>query len=197
MERRRARLIDGSFPSWAVPNPDVRVAIRDRMLTARDAHRDRDLYHRELAISLIHPLVTLEAEDNYARASRAGVALRHPFLDPDVVRTLARTPPELLTRGGRSKGPIRNLVARELPGLGFEHQKKIVATPFTGEHLLDNVAVLWSDLGGLRCLAAHGLVDQDLLNSEVARIVEQRDTGAVHRLWYLMTLESWVRSVET
>ena len=197
LARRRARLIDRSFPAWAVPDADLRRTIRDRMLRARDDHSERDLYHRELAMSLVHPLVALEGEEYHEQGARSHATLRHPFLDPDVVQFLARIPPELLNRGGRSKGPIRDLVTTRLPNLGFDRQKKVVATPFASEYLLDNLPVVWREYGGLRALASHGLVDPGLIASDAARVFEQRDSVAVHRLWYLLTLESWVRHAGT
>jgi asparagine synthase (glutamine-hydrolysing) len=193
MAARRSRLLDGAFPPWAIPNVELRAVVRARMLAARDDHSERDLYRRELESGLLHPLVALEAEENHERGLRAGAPLRHPFLDADVVQFLARTPPELLHRGGRSKGPVRQMVARRLPGLGFERQKKLSATSFSSENLLEKLPIVWNELGGLTELATLGVVDESGIEFEASRAFRQQDSAAVHRLWYLLALEVWVR----
>ena len=86
MMSRRQRLLEGSFPAWAVPDAELAAVIRERMLQSRDNHAERDLYRRELETGLLHPLVALEAEENHGRGVRAGAPLRHPFLDADVVQ---------------------------------------------------------------------------------------------------------------
>ena len=89
------------------------------------------------------------------------------------------------------------MVARRLPGLGFERQKKIAATSFSTANLLDKLPVVWGELGGLRELSALGVVSKSGIDVEASRVFRQRDAGGVHRLWYLLILEAWVRGQRT
>jgi hypothetical protein len=198
LSARRERLVDNSFPAWAVPDAGLRRQVRERALAAREQPPTRDFYRRELDMSLTHPLVSLDAEEVHENGLRAGAPIRQPFWDPDLIQFLARTPPELLNQGGRSKGVVRDMVARQFPGLGFERQRKIVATPFAGEFLLAELPGAWNDLGGLRALSTLGVVDGAAVDFEANRIFREQNAVDVHRLWYLITLEAWVRgSAET
>jgi hypothetical protein len=77
-----------------------------------------------------HPLVAMELEELFEQSRRLGVRVLQPFWDAALVEFLYRTPPAMLNQTGRSKGLVRDTVARRFPRLGFETQLKVTATRF-------------------------------------------------------------------
>ena len=75
-------------------------------------------------------MLAMENEECFESWRMMGVRELLPFWDPDLIKLLYRIPPEFLNRGGRSKGLVRDMLARRFPHLGFERQKKVVAIDF-------------------------------------------------------------------
>ena len=117
-----------------------------------------------------------------------------PFFDVDLVELLYRTPPELLTLGGRAKGLVRDSVARRFPGLGFERQKKRAATQFFRSLLRDQLPALWARAGGPQTLVSMGVVEP----VAVEQLRQAAFSGALdvrlYRAWSILNLEHWVRN---
>ena len=59
--------------------------------------------------------MSTELEETFERSRLLGIPILHPFLDADLTAFLYVTPPELLIRGGRTKGLIRSYLARRFP----------------------------------------------------------------------------------
>jgi asparagine synthase (glutamine-hydrolysing) len=193
LRRRRERAIERDTPPWAAPDPALRRQLVDRAIASRRPPVARDLYWRELDESLDHALVSLEVEETYEYGRRIGAPILQPYWDPDLIRFLVRTPPALLNTGGRSKGIVRDMVARQFPELGFDRQKKVIATSYAHELLKRYAPAAWKELGGVPCLAKIGVVDQSALGSEVARNFATGDWGNLNRLWFLLSLEAWLK----
>ena len=193
LRRHRLRGVRAETPDWALPDPALRRQFQERALAARPAPVTRDLYRRELDEALDHALTSLEVEETHENGRRAGAAILQPYWDPDLIRFLVRTPPELLNRGGRSKGIVREMVARQFPELGFERLKKVLATGYAHEMLKRDLPVAWRESGGVPTLTGLGMVDQRGLESEVSRIFATSDWGATNRLWFLLSLEAWLQ----
>ena len=194
--RRRRRLAERT-PAWLVPEPALARELDDRALAAVAPRVTGSLYWREIQESLDHPLVAIEVEETYESGRRSGLPYAAPFWDADLVSFLIRTPPDLLNRGGRSKGVVRELVAERLPGFGFERQRKVSGTAVATNTVLQGAKQAWEDLGGVPHLTMHGIVDHDALASEVNRIVAERDAVHAYRLWYVFTVEAWLQSQTT
>jgi Asparagine synthase len=193
LRRRRERAIERDTPSWAAPDPVLRSQLVDRAIASRPEPVTRDLYRRELDESLDHALVSLEVEETYENGRRIGAPILQPYWDPDLISFLVRTPPELLNVGGRSKGIVRDLVAHQFPELGFDRQKKVIATSYAHELLKRYAPVAWKESGGVPALAEIGVVDHSALGFEVAQSFAKGDWGAMNRLWFLMSLDSWLQ----
>jgi hypothetical protein len=155
--------------------------------------RGESFYVREMRRSFDHPLVSWEFEETFETGQRLGVTLQSPFLDADVVAFLCRVPPALLNRGGVAKGLLRQMVAERFPGLGFERQKKVIATNFFLGRMLKEGARAWQVLGGVPALGHLGLVDEDMVRLAVEAILTRRQARQAFRIWDLLNLESWVR----
>jgi asparagine synthase (glutamine-hydrolysing) len=193
LRHRRERAILGDTPAWAAPDPALRSQLVDRAIASRPAPVTRDLYWRELDESLDHALVSLEVEETYENGRRIGAPVLQPYWDPDLIRFLVRTPPELLNTGGRSKGIVRDMVARQFPELGFDRQVKVIATSYAHELLRRDARAAWEETNGVPCLGKIGVVDQSALWSDVAQDLATGNWGNLNRLWFLLSLEAWLQ----
>jgi len=193
LRRRRERAVARDTPAWAAPDPALRRQLTERAIASRPEPVTRDLYWRELNEGLDHALVSLEVEETYENGRRIGAPILQPYWDPDLIQFLVRTPPELLNTGGRSKGIVRDMVAAQFPELGFDRQKKVIATSYAHELLRRDATAVWDRFKGVPCLTEIGAVDQSTLGLEVAHNLSTGDWGALNRLWFLLSLEAWLQ----
>jgi asparagine synthase (glutamine-hydrolysing) len=193
LRRRRGRAVQRDTPAWAAPDPALRRELLDRALAARPQPVTRDLYRRELDEGLDHALVSLEVEETYENGRRLGAPILQPYWDPDLIRFLVRTPPAMLNTGGRSKGIVRDMVARRFPELGFDRQKKVIATSYAHELLKRDVPAAWKESSGVPRLAALGVVDHNALQSDVDHCLATADWAGLNRLWFVLSLEAWLK----
>jgi asparagine synthetase B (glutamine-hydrolysing) len=191
--RRLERLLAGD-PIWVTPDPELRAEQRRRaegMLAAPDP--PQGFYVRELRAGIDHTLIAWEAEEEYALGRRIGVRFLHPFWDPDVVEILGRIPPRLLSEGGRTKGLIRQTLARRFPELRLERQRKVQATPFFQSLLLREGLALADAVGDFPALSALGIVDGRATGAFVRARIKQPGPQSI-RAWQPLNLEIWAQS---
>jgi hypothetical protein len=119
--------------------------------------------------------------------------IREPYWDADLVQYLCRVPPELLLRGGREKGLVRETVARRFPNLGFERHRKVLASDFFRETLQAEGQAAWNRSGGTPALAELGIVDGQAVDALVAESLTTTNLRIAHRLWELLNLETWLQ----
>jgi asparagine synthase (glutamine-hydrolysing) len=152
----------------------------------------RSWYVQEMRTALDHPLVALEMEEVVENGRATGVRAFSPFLDADLVDFLLRTPPELLSHQGRSKGLVRDSLTRRFPDLGFERQRKVSATSYARSIMSHQTAGAWRRYGGVPALAELGVIDERRFAAEV---VDRPDkTHLDHfRIWDALNLEAWLR----
>jgi asparagine synthetase B (glutamine-hydrolysing) len=136
----------------------------------------------------------MDLEEHYELGQRAGVRLRHPFWDVDLVELLMRTPPTLLNGEGKAKGLVRQALANRFPELGFERQKKIGATSYFQSLVMREGPELWRAAEGARTLAALGLVNARALNASVDKLFAGAEPGRLYQVWEVLRLERWVRA---
>lgn len=196
LRRHRERSIARATPAWAAPDPQIRREMDERALRYRPKPTTKNLYQRELEEALDHPLMNIEVEETYEAGRRLGVRVLQPFWDPDLIRFLVRVPPELLNRGGRSKGVVRDMLARRFPEVGFDRHKKVVATNYSSSVMLEGGRRAWRELGGATELSRLDVVDAKALESSVMHTFATQDHREVHRLWYVLSLEAWLRGQE-
>lgn len=193
--RRRRLLRD---PAWLAPDQELRNELDHRLeqaLVQQIATSD-SFYFREVRTSIEHALVAMELEDAFEASRRLGMHHGSPFWDADLVDFLYRTPPELLLQGGRSKGLVRGMLDRRFPDLGFERQKKVVASSADFQsQMVHEGRLAWKAMGGAPVLAELGIVDQAPLNVAVKAIFSAPPQEANSWLvWQLLNLEAWVQS---
>jgi hypothetical protein len=143
--------------------------------------------------SIDHPLMALEMEEIHETGRRMGVRILQPFWDADLVEFLYRIPPDLLNRGGRTKGLVRDMLARRFPEAGFERHRKITATGFFRSVLTREAGTAWEVMEGTPTLARMGLVEPRALENAIRAHASGHDPARVHRVWDVLNVESWTR----
>jgi asparagine synthase (glutamine-hydrolysing) len=193
--RRRRRLLS-ERPPWVAPDPAVRKAMDDRVERWMDAARpEQGFYVREARTALRHPAVTHDMEETQEFGRRYGLRMLHPFWDVDLVSLLARVPPRMLTREGRSKWFLRRRLTARFPGLGLERRVKVDAGHVFRAAMARESAAALARLGGPKSLARAGAVGLEVIESGGRPKADPR-WGGPGRLWSLLTLETWVRHRE-
>ena len=187
------RVVRAQVPGWAVPDDDLAATLERRALAAWPDPPTDGWYRYELRKGLDHAIVALEMEENFENTRLTGTRTMAPFQDADLVDFLYRVPPDLLDRGGRAKGLVRDELARRFPTLGFERHKKISALSFARDIALEQGERAWKELGGVPALAELGIVDADAIERKVQTILSGRD-DETFRIWDVLNLESWTRS---
>ena len=192
---RRLRRTAASIPAWVAPARALRREIEGRSVAGiADPDPGPDGFYVSTGRQLLdHPVAAMEVEESFEAGRRAGIPETDPFRDADLVDFLYRTPPDLLNRGGRSKGPVRQMLARRFPGLGYERQKKVQAGAYLMGILHKEGRRAWERLGGAPALAALGIVDPKVLAAEAEALLSGRRGGEVYRILDVLTLEAWLQ----
>ena len=102
-------------------------------------------------------------------------------------------PPRLLNEGGRSKGLVRQTMARRFPGLGLERQRKVSNTAFFQSLLLREGPALADLAGDFPALSGLGIVDGPALAAFIREALTQPSPRA-QQIWQPINLEIWLRA---
>jgi asparagine synthase (glutamine-hydrolysing) len=193
LDTYRRRVVRKGIPQWVAPDSLLRQELEHRGVEGWPEPPTDGRYRAELRLSLDHALVSMEMEEKFENTRRTGTRMLAPFFDAELVHFLYRVPPDLLDRGGRAKGLVRDEVARRFPDLGFERHKKISALSFAREVALEQGRRAWSEVGGVPALSELGVVDAASCERELQTILAGRERDAF-RIWDVLNLESWTRS---
>lgn len=188
--RRRERGLTSRDPQWIAPDASLRRLQRDRAAKVLDdPDPAQGFYVREMRSGLDHPLTSWELEEQYEFGKASGQAFLHPYWDADLVDILYRTPPALLSGGGRAKGLVRGTLARRFPMLGLDRQRKVSGTSFYRTLVNSQLPKAAQDVGECRALA-----DLGVITTEAAREYGSPDFGTPVNRWDVINLETWVRA---
>jgi len=136
----------------------------------------------------------MEAEEYFEQGRRLGVRILHPYWDSDLVDLLYRTPPHVLSQGGRAKGLVRATIARRFPNLGFERQKKVHATNFYWRTMQAEGPAAWNTLGNrATTLERLGVLDAKLHMATMEDLFAGKRPQESYRIWNTLHLEGWAR----
>jgi len=196
LRHRRVASLYRDTPDWIAPDPQLQREMRDRVERKVDEDLrvpDTGWYWRDVRASLDHPLMLMEIEEIFAFGRLAGVQVLAPFWDADLVAFLYRVPPNLLNRGGRSKGLVRQMLARKFPHLGFEGQKKVTSLQFFESTVLTTGPEAWRRMESASGLGSLGIVDIRALGRAMQRAFESRSMRRAQSIWDVMNLEAWTR----
>lgn len=197
LRARQRRRMRRATPNWMAPDPVLKQQIDQRLETRLGQTKPmRDtggFYLREVWESLDHPLTAMEMEEVFESGTRMGLRILMPYWDADLLEMLYRIPPDLLNKGRRSKGLVRQSVARRFPQLGFDRQKKVFSTNFFNSTMLQDGKKAWQALGGTPALAELGIVDRGRLGSTIEDILAGNQLRQAYRIWDVLNLETWLR----
>ena len=191
----RASKLIRKIPSWVGSNPDLRRQLYERaersLLLAQPPN---GFYLREVRTALEHPLISLDMEEHWELGRRMGMQVRQPYWDPDLVTFLARTRPSVLNSGGRSKGLVRETVARRFSNLDLGTQRKVAVSGFYRSQILEQGPAVWRRLSGLTALGSLGVVAPADAENMVGRLLSESRRDKMYHLWDLFSLECWART---
>lgn len=194
---KHARSVIDSAPAWLAPDDQLRRAVFDRReqdLLSGDGPAKPGKFYSTLARREAHFIYCMDREEESERARRYNLHQVSPYWDVDIINLLSRTPPELLNRNGRNKGLVREMLARRFPGLGFDHQRKVLSLDFFRSTMLREGRRMWDEMGGTPTLVELGVVDGPAQGRMVDEIIRSNRVHDVFRIWDMLTLEAWVRT---
>jgi len=196
LRRRRRKLASAAMPDWVAADSALREQLLVRVEDGwgdREWERSGSFYLQQGRLSLDHAIVSMEMEELFENGRHLGVRMAQPYWDPDLVDLLYRIPPDVLSRGGRAKGLVRDTLSRRFPDVGLERQKKVIATDYFTSVMLGEGREIWNKTGGAQALAELGVVDGARMHQAAERMFASGTSRAANGIWNILNLEAWVR----
>jgi hypothetical protein len=137
--------------------------------------------------------VSLVLESYYLQSIRAGIALRSPLHDPEIVELAWRLPPEALILGERLKGISYEALAREVGSRTAYALRPIWVDALFARTLRREGVHALETLEGVPRLAALDLVSEKRLKVALAGD-EQGGTMDYYPAWRALTTEAWLQA---
>ena len=194
LRRRKLRYIARSTPAYVASDTSLRQRIDSRAEESIPDPHPGPFYLHEMNVALDHLLPSLTTEDNFELGRRIGAAMCSPYWDADLIDLLYRVHPDALNRGGRSKGMVRQAMARRFPNLGFASQKKVVSINYFASTVRTEWRAQWERIGGLRVLPELGLVDPVAFKAHADDVLARGVQRESFRIWDVLNLEVWARA---
>ena len=193
LDANKRRYIERTTPAWVAPDPELRRALDRRAERFIGQPEYGQFYLREMRRALGHLLPAMEVEETYAAGQTLGQRKLSPYWDADLIELLFRIPPDVLNRGGRSKGLVRQAMARRFPQLGFAAQKKVVSVNYFGSVVQKEWRTGWNRLGGVPTLEGLGLIDRQPMMARFEGLLSRQQGGSYFKMWDSINLEVWAR----
>ena len=196
LTRHRRKRASDAMPDWVAGDPALREELLSRVEIGMgdvEWERSRSFYLQQGRISLDHAIVSMEMEEVFENGRHLGVRMAQPYWDPDLVDLLYRIPPDVLNRGGRAKGLVRETLSRRFPNLGLERQKKVIASDYFTSVMLGQGREIWDQTGGAQALADLGVVDGARMRRAAEELFAAGTARAANRMWNILNLEAWIR----
>ena len=192
-DNTRARKVVDSTPAWISRDSALRTEQLERARFQLTPARPKGgFYSRESRQSIGRSLTSWLFEEQFLLGRPRGIRYVHPYWDPDVVSHVYRTRPDQLNAGNRTKAPVRGILARRFPTLGFERQRKVGALDFFSNLVRRQAPPVAAQVGDFAGLASLGVVDPAQTRAYVDRAWQDSalHTGAA---WNIINMEAWVR----
>ncbi len=189
------------LPDWAAPEPDLRANLVRKLQAAIEQELDKPEpekpygFYNTTAISaaFYKPATSMEQEENSQIGRRLGLIYGYPFWDAELIEFLCRVPPSLLIVNGREKSIVRKTIARRFPDLGFEKQKKVMASNFYFSNLIAGGNAAFNRYGGLQYLEKLGIISLFDDRRIFFAILSNPDYRIAFQAWELINFESWLQ----
>lgn len=189
--RYHRRKWEERLPRWLAPETRLREELVCSLLGRRTpgltrSRRPRS-YYRQGVRAASNPYMHYENETAYHIETWCGLRLLSPYHDRRMVSFFNRIPPRVLVYGDRYKGLLRPIVARHLPGLNLENQRKHYPRDQEEQNLRElrkSVAAAWS-AARFGVLGRLGVID--------AAAAHDTNGGytALVRMFIMMSAERW------
>lgn len=182
---------------WIAPDPELRRKLDDRIKNGEGIEQTgkNTYYDRAGRVGLGHTIMSWEMEELFDVYRRLGLKVFHPYWDADLIELLYRVRPFQLNSGGRTKGLVRDSLARRFPKLGFERQRKMMCVDFYRDLVEQDARAKWQELGGTPCLADLGIVDEQKSRARLEHLLDNmKDSKDAFRVWTVLNLETWARA---
>lgn len=187
------------LPPWLCPDTALRDELVTRLLSRRTpplgpSGRAPRSYYRQAVRAVSNPYMHYENETAYHMETTCGLRLLSPYHDKRLVSFFNRIHPRVLLLTDRYKGLLRPIVARHLPGLGLENQRKHYPRDEQREQLeqfRESAAAAWQKTR-FDALARAGIVDRTTAPSEVDGLAG-KDFNGLARMFIMMSAERWIR----
>lgn len=190
---RKRQFIAQTTPAWLAPDAALRRELDQRTEQRLGQPEFGQFYMRAMHQGLGHLVPSTEAEETFEAGRRLGQRKLSPYWDADLVGLLFRVTPEELNRGGRSKGLVRQTMARRFPHLGFGAQKKIVSRNYFGAVVERDWSKAWAKSRGTPTLEGLGIVNERTLDASATGAIAEKREGLYFRMWDSVNLEVWAR----
>jgi asparagine synthase (glutamine-hydrolysing) len=186
------------LPAWLCPDRDLREELVERLLSRRtpgltaSGGAPRSYYRHSLRCAP-NPYMHYENETAHHIETSCGLRLLSPYHDRRLVSFLNRISPSVLVRGDRYKGLLRPIVAKRLPQLGLERQRKHYSDEGQQRALSDlrqSITNVWGD-GRFDRLERLGVVSPDLASGEIEGHREKGFNDLVP-MFIMMSAERWL-----
>ncbi len=202
---RRGRLFQlklASIPDWVAPDPELRSQMEQRIsemveteLNKPEPDTPYGFYNlTSVTSNFDQALFSMDQEEDYEIGRRLGMVYGQPYWDTDLIEFLCRIPPRLLIVDGREKSIVRKTIARRFPNLGFEKQKKVMASKFYYANLVSGGAEAREKIGGLHMLDKYGIIGNNTSGDPFGEIIASPDFRIGYRAWELLNFEVWLQN---
>jgi asparagine synthase (glutamine-hydrolysing) len=180
-----------------IVSPDMLEAGSSRLEGCLTVAHDRSLAHSDSALgeAMAWTFTTYLPDDLLVKADRSSMArsleLRAPFLDSHVLETAARIPDGMRRRKGEKKWVLREAVRDLVPAEVMDRPKMGFGVPLAAW-----LRTSWKPMVEDLLTTADARVRRFLRPEALDGLVEGHLSGREdhsHRLWYLLTLEAWLR----
>lgn len=185
------------LPADRVLSPDLLAAVdpaaSERLVTEiwNGADTPSDLM-RFMALDLRLTLADGDLRKVGRMCALAGVRVRYPMLDDDVMAFSATVPPALLCRGGRLRGFYKDAFAGVLPKPILDKTKHGFGLPYL-EFLRSDPALNAMARDAITDLKRESLFRPEFLDAEIAALsAPDPEGGALSIAWDLVTLHRWL-----
>lgn len=184
---------------WVAPDPTLRAQVTERLETSfvrAETGPQPDGYDlRDTRSRLDAADQWFREEETFLVGRRAGIPIREPFWDPDLIELLVRVRPQARSAGGLVKALVRHPLCKRFPNLGFDKQRK-ANLGFAFLSVLETEAsAARQAMGGFSTLIDLGVIDAEPVRAFIDDVL----AGRSHRsrlgwAWELLNLEAWARA---
>jgi asparagine synthase (glutamine-hydrolysing) len=189
------------IPDWFGPDKGLRDELIEKIIENRVENTqlasqiESNYLYESYINSFENPVISLDQECMYEFYRRVGIKILAPFLDSDLVDLLYHTHPEVLNQNSYSKGLVRDMLANNFPGLGFESQKKTTTTDFYRSSLLKLMPTMLKEIDKLKVLYDLEILDKKKLGLYIER--GEKNLQYIFRLREIINLETWLNYIRS